>query len=117
MEFYIKAQGDPGIDPTEMENYSELSRRLAQIESVLFTRKGDVLGNPEFGANLEDYVYSLSYNDYLLKKVVAEQIFQFCPLAQKFNVTVDVDFTKEVDRHAVFIDIRVDNKYQVGVYV
>jgi len=49
--------------------------------------------------------------------VVAEQIFQFCPLAQKFNVTVDVDFTKEVDRHAVFIDIRVDNRYQVGVYV
>ena len=100
-----------------MENYSEISRLLTQIETVLFTRKGDVLGNPEFGANLEDYVYSLSYNDYLLKKVVAEQIFQFCPLAQKFNVTVDVDFTKEVDRHAVFIDIRVDNRYQVGVYV
>ena len=117
MEFYIKAQGDPGFDPTEMENYSELSRLLTQIETVIFTRKGDVLGNPDFGANLEDYVYSLSYNDYLLKKVVAEQIFQFCPLAQKFNVTVDVDFTKEVDRHAVFIDIRVDNRYQVGVYV
>ena len=117
MEFYIKAKGDPGFDPSKLEISSELAMLMTQIETVLFTRRGDVLGDPEFGANLEDYVYSLSYNDYLLKKVVAEQIYKYVPLARKFNVTVDVDFTKEVDRHAVFVDIRIDNRYQLGVYV
>lgn len=117
MEFYIKAKGDPNFDRNKLESSSEISKILTQIELILFTRRGDVMGNPEFGANLEDYVYSLSYNDYLLKNIVAEQIYRFVPLARKYNIEVDVEFTQEVDRHVVFVDIRVDNKYQIGLYV
>jgi|TARA_B110000977_G_C10968053_1_gene451232 hypothetical protein len=117
MEFYIKTLGDPNFDPLKLENSTEISGMLAQIETVLFTRKGDVLGDPDFGANLNDYVYSLSYNDYLLKNVVIEQIYQYVPLAQKYQLSVEVDFTQEVDRHLVFINIVIDNKYQLGVYV
>lgn len=117
MEFYIKNIGDPNFDTNELHVDDELSQLLIQIETVLFTRKGDVMGDPEFGANLDDYVYSFRYNDFMLKKVIEDQIRQFVPLAAKYNTKVDVEFTDEVDRYLVFVSIVIDSKYMVGLYI
>ena len=56
MEFYIKDIGDPHYDNTELQSSSEIAMLLTQIETLLFTRIGDVMGDPEFGANIDDYV-------------------------------------------------------------
>ena len=117
MEFYVKAIGDPGFNYDVMQVDDELSMLLTQIETVLFTKRGSVLGNPDFGANLEEYVYELRYNDYLIKREINEQLNRYVPLAKKYNVTVDVDFTEELHRHAMFLDIRVDSRFQFGVYI
>lgn len=117
MEFYVKDIGEPNFQPDKLQQDAELSMLLTQIETMLFTRKGEVLGNPEFGANLEDYVYSFRYNDYLIKKVIVEQLNMFVPLAQKYNVDVGVEFVEDSDRHAMFLDITVDSRFQLGVYI
>jgi hypothetical protein len=117
MEFYVKAIGDPGFNIEKLQQDSDISMLLTQIETILFTRKGSVLGNPDFGANLEDYVYELRYNDYLIKKVINDQIQKYVPLAQKYPVDIQVDFAEESNRHLMFLDITVDSKFQLGVYV
>lgn len=117
MEFYVKALGDPGYNNDKLQQDDDISMLLTQIETILFTRKGSVLGNPDFGANLEDYVYELRYNDYLIKKVINEQINKYAPLSKKYPVSIEVDFTEELNRHVMFLDIRVDSKFQLGVYV
>lgn len=117
MEFYVKDIGEPNYQPDKIQQDAELSMLLTQIETVLFTRKGQVLGNPEFGANLEDYVYSFRYNDYMIKKVLVEQLNMFVPLAQKYNVDVGVDFVENSDHHVMFLDITVDSRFQLGVYI
>ena len=117
MEFYVKDIGEPNFQPDKLQQDAELSMLLTQIETMLFTRKGEVLGNPEFGVNLEDYVYSFRYNDYLIKKVIVEQLNMFVPLAQKYNVDVGVEFVEDSDRHAMFLDITVDSRFQLGVYI
>jgi len=117
MELYVKKAGEPNYQPDKIQHDNEISMLLTQIETMLFTRKGEVLGSPDFGANLEDYVYELSYNDFMVRKVIVDQLNQYVPLAQKYNVDVDVDFAEEVDRHAMFIDITIDGRVHVGVYV
>jgi hypothetical protein len=117
MEFYVKEIGEPNFSPDKLQQDAELSMLMTQIETILFTRKGDVLGDLEFGASLEDYVYELRYNDFQLKKVINEQIAQYVPLAQKYSVDIQVDYAKEVDRHAVFLDITIDSRLQLGVYI
>jgi len=117
MEFYIKNIEDPGFDVDQMQSDNEISQLLIQIEMVLFTRKGDVMGDSEFGANLDDYVYSFRYNDFMLKKVIEDQLKRYVPLAAKFNTKVDVEFTSEIDKHLVFVSVIVDSKYMVGLYI
>jgi len=117
MEFYVKNIGEPNFSPDKLQQDAELSMVLTQIETMLFTRKGEVLGAPQFGANLEDYVYELKYNDYQLKKTVEDQLLKYVPLSNKYKVDVTIDYAEETDRHAVFLDIVIDSRIQMGVYI
>jgi len=117
MEFYVKNIGEPNYKSDVMQQDSELSMLLTQIQTMLFTRKGEVLGQPNFGANLEDYVYELRYNDYQLKTVIDNQIAEFIPLASKYNVSVGIEVVDDVTNHVVFLDITVDSRFQLGVYI
>jgi len=117
MEFYIKDIGDPGYDVNTLQVDEEIGMLLTQIEMCLFTKKGDVLGAVNFGANLEDYVYSFMYNDGMLKGVITDQFDTYIPLAKKYNTTVSVDFLSQTEKNVVFIDITIDNRYKIEVYV
>ena len=117
MEFYIKNIGDPKYQSDKLQQDNEISMLLTQIETVLFTRQGDVLGNPDFGANLEDYVYEFQYNTYQIKTIVTRQISRYVPLASKYNVQVDVDFSEESDRYVMFLDITVDASVKMSILI
>lgn len=117
MELYIKDITDPNFDPQQVQSDEEISMLLTQIEVLLFTRKGEVLGSPEFGANLEDYVYSFMYNDDMLKSIVENQIQEYVPLARKYNTQVTVEFAQETERNVMFLDIIIDSKYQIQVSI
>lgn len=117
MEFYVRSLTDPNFKPNKLQQDDDISLLLTQLETILFTTRGSVLSDLDFGCNLESYVYELRYNDYLIKNAINAQINKYVPLAKKYPVTVDVDITTEVDRHVLFVDVRVDSKYQIGVYV
>lgn len=117
MDFYVKAIDDPNFQIDKLQQDDELSMLLTQLQMILSTRKGDVLGDPEFGANLEDYVYEFRYNDYMLKNVIDKQISAYVALSTKYNIDVDIEFLSEVERHVVFINITVDSRFNMGIYV
>lgn len=117
MELYIKTLGDPNFDADQLQADEDIQMLLTQIETLIFTNKGEVMGNPDFGLNLEDYVYSFRYNDTMLQGMVEAGIDRFCPLSYKYPVSVNVEFTTEKERNMVFIDITIDNRYGIGLYV
>ena len=117
MEFYVRAEGDPNYDPYKVHSESEIAQVITQIETILFTRKGDVLGDTDFGASLEDLIYTLEYNEGLVNSAIETQIQRYVPLAGKYNVVVDTKFYKGTVRDIAQIDISLDSKYQVGVYI
>jgi len=117
MEFYVKAPGDPNFDPTSIHSESEIAMLITQLETVLFTNKGEVLGEPGFGANLEHLIYALNYNEGTILAELERQIDLFVPLAKKYGTDVSVSFYKGTVRDIAQIDITIDSKYQVGVYI
>jgi hypothetical protein len=117
MDFYVKTIGDPNYDPYKVHSESEVAQLIGQIETTLFTNRGEVLGEPDFGCNLEDLVYSLGYNEVQIQGIVNEQFKRFVPLAAKFNVEVLVSFYRGEVRDIAQIDVTIDSKYQVGVYI
>ncbi len=109
MELYIKTNSDPNYDPNKVQSDTRIATLLAHLDVILFTRRGEIMGEPGLGCNLEDLVYSFSYNDTQIKNEIEEQLFRYVPLAQEMNVTVDVEFdTSSPDRDAIFININID---------
>ena len=117
MELYIKTLGDPNFDADQLQSDDDIQMLLTQIETLIFTNKGEVMGNSEFGLNIEDYVYSFRYNDNMLQSMISEGIYRYCPLSYKYPVNVSVEFTEETERNMVFIDITIDGRYVIGLYV
>ena len=115
MDFYIKYIGDPNYQTGVIQNNGEIEQLLTQIETTLFTRKRDVLGEPEFGCNLEDLVYGLNQNEYQIRNEIEKQISNYIPLASKYSTSVDVKFFRGEVRDICYVDITVNNEYTIQV--
>ena len=117
MELYIKSNTDPNWRPDQLQVDEELAMLLTQIETLFFTNKGDVIGNPDFGLNLEDYVYSFRYNDSMLQGVVKAAINDYIPLANNYKVDVEAEFTEETERSIVLINVIINDTYGIGLSI
>jgi len=117
IEIYIRNENDPNYRSGIVESIDELDIFLSQIEMVLATNKTEVLGEPKFGASLEEYIHSFSFNETQLKREVENQIEYYCTLAEKFTYIVEVTFVKGSQRDIGIIDILIDNKKVFGIVV
>jgi hypothetical protein len=117
MEFYIKSYGDPNFDKTKLQSESKLAQLISQLEVVLFTNRGDVLGSPDFGCNIEEMIFEFNYNDSQIKRKIDEQVKAYCPLASEFNTKVSVDYERGVDRDAILINVVIDAEYQMTIVI
>lgn len=115
MELYIKTVGDPNYRSTELQTNDEVQKLITQIETILFTNKGEVLGDVEFGCSLNDLLYSLNANEFTIKNEITRQISKYCPLAGKYGVEVDIAFVRGEVRDEAYIDITIDNTFVVSV--
>lgn len=117
MELYIKSLEDPNYDENQLQIDEDIALIISQIETLVFTAKGDVMGDPEFGLNLEDYVYSFMYNDTMLQGVVQNAISRYIPLSASIPVNVTVEFAELTERNVVYIDITIDYRFGITIAI
>ena len=115
MELYIKTLGDPNYSPSEIQTKNEIEQLITQIETILFTNKGEVLGDPNFGCSLNDLIYELNANEFKIKNEIVSQLNTYCPLASKYNIEPVISFVRGEVRDEAFIDITIDSKYMISV--
>lgn len=98
-----------------LEINDELSDLIIKIEQLLFTRKGEVLGNPDFGCNLDDMVFSQVLNANYIENMINEQIIKYCTSFAKFNVNVKVSFFKATEfTNGCLVDVYVNDNRVIG---
>jgi hypothetical protein len=117
MDLYIKSLEDPNYDENQLQVDEDIALIISQIETLVFTQRGDVMGDPDFGLNLEDYVYSFRYNDTMLQGVVQSAISRNIPLAAKIPVHVTVEFASLTEKNVVFIDITIDYRFGITIAI
>jgi len=117
MELYIRTLDDPNFDPKKLQSQTEIAQLLTQIETILFTSRGDVLGDPSFGANLEDLLYEFNLNEETIQASIERQLAHYCPLAQKYNTQVVAKFWKEGLTVIATVDVVINNQYAVRAVI
>jgi len=116
-DLYLKIDGDPRFQNDKIENVDILEQYLEQIELLLFTRKGDVLGEFKLGCDIEDLIYSLNLSAAPIKTAIWDQIITYCPLHKIFKTDVSINFYKGTERDIGVIDIIVNDNVVAGIMI
>jgi len=117
LDFYTRSENDTIYVVDVLELSDELSILMTQIETCLFTQKGDVIGQRDFGVNLEDLIFTFTKNEAEIKSVLLNQIYSYCPLASKYRVDISVIFKKSDQRDVGYIDVIINDTRTFGVLI
>ena len=90
-DFNIKYLGHPKYNSTELIE-DEIVRVIVQkYEMILFTNKGEVLGDPNFGGDLERLLHQTKVSSKYVEKNLNEQISTYIPeltgITYQLNIT------------------------------
>ena len=107
------------IESTSMEE-----NLLQRIRVCLGTRKGEVLGDPFFGINLEDYIFDMGVDKDEIESDVKMFLTEYAMngyedfYAMDINVSFGKDLTSPTAPHDyILIDIYLNNQKSMGVLV
>jgi len=114
-DIYSRDVQSPKYNDQTLEVSDTLSQLIIKIENCLFTRKGDVLGSPGMGANLNDLIFSLVLNENTIQNTINNQITAYSlPNTGGFTVDCKVSFFSTDERDGAFVDIFVNEQRVIG---
>ncbi len=87
-DFYTRTMDDPKYLGDRVEISDELESAIQQVKMTLFTRKGEVLGEPDFGIDLDSYLFEYSIDPLSLAQDATGQINKYVAEARKRQITV-----------------------------
>lgn len=115
-DFYTKSIDSPNFDDTRIEVNDELSLLIIKIENILFTKPGSVLGDFNYGVDLDGLIFSLVLSESTISRRIENQIATYCLNGNsRYNVGVNVEFFSTPERNGAIIDININNKKVLGI--
>lgn len=107
-DFYILYRGHPRYDPLQINESEVINVIVQKYETMLFTKKGEVLGDPNFGADLLDLLYQTRVSADFVKDRINQQIQQYIPELFQTNYNLNVVFTQDPERFQdiMFVNLR-----------
>ena len=87
-DFYVMYKGNPYYEGDKIEEDSVIRVIIQKYYNLLFTNKGDLLGDPDFGANLEELLYETGLDDVSVRQVIIDQLEIYIP--EIFGTSFDI---------------------------
>ena len=89
-DLVIRYLGHPRYEVDRIVEDDEVEVIVQKLEMILFTNKGEVLGDIDIGCNLEFYLWQTRITTGNLKSKVEEQIAVYIPELSMIGFTLDV---------------------------
>ena len=111
-DFYISYPGHPNfVDLQLIED--DLVRVIVQkYEMILFTNKGEILGEPEFGGDLQELLHETRLSAETIESDLKSQISNYIPELNTIGYTLKVTFYEDPERYQEYMEIY----FQVAEY-
>lgn len=99
-DFYFRPVEDPNYQEGIFESTNDIENTISQVRMTLLTRKGEVLGEPDFGIDVTKYLFEFEgYPIDILEREVSGQVQNYVMLAKSYEV-VPTAFTLNDDTDA-----------------
>ena len=115
---YIRDHLDPKYNSQIIENKGgDLDELIAKIKIILYTRRGQVLGVPNLGMDLENYLFNKRININDIRNQFYTQISAFVPEAQNYDVKIDIRERMYTTHKELHINITINNVLVITRYL
>ena len=88
-DFYMRQEGDPKFRADQIETYDQVEALMNQIKLTLFTNKGEVLGEPNFGIEVEKYLFEFDIDPFSLAATAEAQVNEYVTLSKSYVIKID----------------------------
>jgi hypothetical protein len=99
IDFYILGPDDPTYNPNYIVQDDIISVIIQKYKTILFTNKGDVLGDPFFGADLELLLFETKVSEEYVTTTIVDQINNYIPELITMNYTLKVVFEQDPNNY------------------
>lgn len=93
-DFYIKYPGHPKFNENEFIEDEIINVIVQKLEMILFTGKGEMLGDPDFGADLDRFLHETRVSANFVERQINEQIFEYIPELETITYELEVTFAE-----------------------
>lgn len=114
IDIYFKLPSDSVYDPRGIEEESAVEIFLQQVDMIMTTERGTVLGDPDFGLSLDRYLWSYSGGSGTIKQDINQQINNYVFLEDPINYDISVNFISGEIYDTILIDILIDGEKIAG---
>ena len=116
MDIYNRIESDPQWIKNVMEHSDDIETIVQTVKNIILTRKGDVLGYPDFGLNLEDRLWSTGQNERQILRELYAQVRLYCPLASQYDYKSKAGFIRGASSDSCLIEIFLNDEKMLGIY-
>ena len=120
-EIYIGIPNTNQYKERTIEITDDIETILQRIRMVLGTRKGIVLGDTDFGMNIEDYLFDMNFSEEKIRKEILYQIAKYVSptVSPMYSIDVKVNFGKNTVEgyDYMVIDIYINQQKLLGFLV
>ncbi len=95
LDFYILYPGHPRYESANLIEDDLIRIIVQKYEMIIFTIKGDVLGDPNFGASLESLLHTTLLSGIAVEESIKAQIDTYIPELQGRKYTLRVEFIQD----------------------
>ena len=107
-EINNRAPGDPKYKANQLEVTDPVEICVCQLKMLILTGKGEVLGDPKFGFDLEALLYELNLSEASIRKELDKQLYIYCPLFSALNGYYKLQFYVGTLRDIATLDFYIN---------
>lgn len=116
-DFYMRSDGDPKYKKGILQVNDETEEAVSQIRMTLLTEKGEVLGEPEFGLDVNKYLFDFDTDPFGLSKQASSQVERFVSASKLKKIDIKPSkFTDDRDRDVFVLEININGDNPFGVF-
>lgn len=93
-DFYVIDSTDPSYTSNQVVEDDIIAVILQKYKMILFTNKGELMGDPNFGGDLELLLNETKVSAAYVEKELNAQIITYIPELTNMNYTLKVVFTQ-----------------------
>ena len=104
-DFYLGYPGHPRFTDLQLIEDNAIRVIVQKWEMILFTNKGEVFGQPDFGGDLPYYLHETKLSADFIKKELSDQIASYIPELNGVPYTLEVSFFEDPERYQDYMEV------------